>query len=63
MFLQISTSEGNSYSSLDALLCGMVVIASNMGLFYKDVPDDCFIKIDWKKNNDVEYVQNKLEYV
>ena len=62
MFLQISTSEGNSYASLDALLCAMVVIASNVGLFYKDVPDDCFVKIDWKKNNDVKYVQSKLEY-
>ena len=40
IFLQLSNSEGNSYATLDALLCGLVVISSNVGLFYKDVPED-----------------------
>ena len=62
IFLQLSNSEGNSYASLDALLCGLVVVASNVGLFYGDIPEDCFVKLDWTKNNDVEYVKNKLEY-
>lgn len=62
IFLQISNSEGNSYATLDALLCGMVVVASDVGLFYKDVPDDCFVKLDWKRNGDVDYVRERLEY-
>jgi glycosyltransferase involved in cell wall biosynthesis len=33
IFLQISLSEGNSYSTLDALLCGLPIVASNVGLF------------------------------
>ena len=62
MFLQLSTSEGNSYATLDALLCGLVVISSNVGLFYKDVPEDCFVKIDWKKLNNVPYLIEKIKY-
>jgi glycosyltransferase involved in cell wall biosynthesis len=62
IFLQISNSEGNSYASLDAMLCGLVIVASNVGLFYKDVPDDCFVKLEWEKNNDIKYVEEKLKY-
>lgn len=60
IFLQISNSEGNSYASLDALICGLPIVASNVGLFYKDVPEDCFVKMDWRKNQDVKYVKRKL---
>ena len=62
IFLQISNSEGNSYATLDALLCGIPVVASNVGLFYKDVPEDCFVKIEWERNNDVDYVEERLKY-
>lgn len=62
VFLQLSLCEGNSYSTLDALLCGIPVVSSNVGLFYKDVPDDCFVKIEWERNNDIKYVKSKLEY-
>ena len=62
MFLQLSTSEGNSYATLDALLCGLVVISSDVGLFYKDVPENCFVKLDWKKLNDVSYLTEKINY-
>ena len=61
IFLQISNSEGNSYATLDAMICGLVIVASNVGLFYKDVPGDCFIKLDWEKNGDADYVKNKIE--
>jgi hypothetical protein len=60
IFLQISMSEGNSYATLDALLCGLVIVASNVGLFYKDVPDNCFIKLEWEKNKDHDYVKQKI---
>lgn len=62
IFLQLSNSEGNSYATLDALLCGIPVVSSNVGLFYKDVPEDCFVKLDWTKINDVKYVEEKLKY-
>jgi glycosyltransferase involved in cell wall biosynthesis len=60
IFLQIATSEGNSYATLDALICGLVIVASDVGLFYKDVPENCFVKLDWRKNNDVDYVEEKI---
>jgi len=62
IFLQLSNCEGNSYASLDALICGMVVVSSNVGLFYKDIPEDCFVKIDWEKRNNLDYVKEKLNY-
>ena len=62
IFLQISNSEGNAYATLDALACGLPIVASNVGLFYKDVPEDCFVKLDWQRNNDEEYVRSKLLY-
>tara|TARA_Y100000816_G_scaffold281100_1_gene255264 strand:- start:54 stop:1910 length:1857 start_codon:yes stop_codon:yes gene_type:complete len=62
IFLQISNSEGNSYATLDAMLCGLVIVASNVGLFYKDVPENCFVKLDWTKNNDIDYVEKQIKY-
>ena len=62
MFLQISLCEGNSYATLDALICGLVIIASDVGAFYKDVPENCFVKLDWRRNNDINYVQSKIDY-
>ena len=56
-FYKYPNSEGNSYATLDALICGLPVVASNVGLFYKDVPEDCFVKIEWRKNHDVEYIR------
>jgi len=54
--------EGFSYSALDALLCGIPVISTNTGLFYSDIPEDCFVKIDWLRRNDLNYVKEKLDY-
>jgi FkbM family methyltransferase len=76
IFLQLSVSEGNSYATLDALMCGLVVVASNVGLFYKDCDTsssisnsvlqlenlECFVKIDWQRNGDVDYVLERLQY-
>lgn len=61
IFLQISSSEGNSFATLDALICGLVVVASDVGLFYKDVPDNCFVKMDWRRQDDPNYVRKCLE--
>ena len=62
IFLQVSNCEGYSYATLDALICGLVTVASDVGLFYKDVPDNCFVKLDWRKNGDIDYVKERLEY-
>ena len=62
IFLQLSLCEGNSYATLDALLCGIPVVSSDVGIFYKDVPEDCFVKIDWRRNNDLKYIEEKLNY-
>ena len=62
IFLQISNSEGNSYATLDALICGLPVVSSNVGLFYKDVPEDCYVKLEWERNGDAKYVEDKLKY-
>lgn len=62
IFLNLSLCEGFSYSALDALLCGLLVISTDVGVFYKDVPDDCFVKLEWDKINDINYVISKIEY-
>lgn len=62
VFLQLSLCEGNAYSTIDALICGLPIVASNVGLFYKDVPEDCFVKIEWEKNNDIDYIKEKIKY-
>ena len=62
IFLQLSLCEGNSYATLDALVCGIPVVSSDVGIFYKDVPEDCFVKIDWQRNNDLNYIEEKLNY-
>ena len=62
LFLQLSLCEGYSYASLDALICGIPVVSSNVGLFYKDIPEDCFVKIEWERNNDLNYIEEKIKY-
>ena len=62
IFLQISNSEGFSYAALDAILCGIPVVSSDVGFCYKDIPDNCFVRLDWKRNGDVDYVRERLEY-
>jgi len=62
IYLQLSICEGFSYSTLDAFLCGNVVVATDVGLTYKDVPEDCFVKLDYKRINDTEYILEKLTY-
>jgi hypothetical protein len=28
----------------------------------KDIPEHCFVKLDWRRNNDINYVQSKIDY-
>ena len=65
IFLQLSMCEGNSYSSLDALITGQVLISTNVGLGWK-LDKDIFVELDWEKcyeeNIDYEYLCNKIRY-
>ena len=62
IYLNLSLCEGFSYSALDALLCGLVIVSTNVGFFYKDIPEDCFVKIEWEKRDEVGYIYSKLKY-
>ena len=62
LFLQLSLCEGFSYAALDALMMGIPVVSTDTGVFYKDVPEDCFVKIEWERNQDLDYILEKLEY-
>lgn len=62
IFLQLSLSERYSYSTLDAFLTGNVIVATDVGLTYKDVPEDCYVKLDYTKINDINYLLDKLYY-
>ena len=66
LFLQIANSEGYSYASNDALINGLVTIATNVGGFAGDVDKNCYVELDWKKcygdNIDYEYLCNKIRY-
>lgn len=49
IYLMIANSEAGPYTSVDAMMCGLVNISTDVGIFTGDVPDDCFVKIDWNK--------------
>ena len=61
MFLQLSNTEGFSYATLDAMLCGLVIIGTPVGILY-EVPDDCFVKIEIDKIYDISYMSDKLNH-
>lgn len=61
LFLQISNSEGNSYATLDAALCGMAIIATKVGLFF-EVPTDCFVAVDLDQIYNVTYMEERIKY-
>tara|TARA_R110002072_G_scaffold84065_10_gene190589 strand:- start:702 stop:1865 length:1164 start_codon:yes stop_codon:yes gene_type:complete len=62
LYLSLSLCEGNSYALLDALLCGLPIVSTDTGMFYKDVPNDCFVKVEWQRRNDIEYIREKITY-
>lgn len=62
IFLQLSLCEGYSYATLDAFLSGNVIVATDVGLTYKDVPEDCYVKLDYTKITDINYILHKLQY-
>tara|TARA_B100001248_G_C27386794_1_gene460099 strand:- start:1599 stop:2648 length:1050 start_codon:yes stop_codon:yes gene_type:complete len=63
IYLQLSVAEGFSYSCLDGFNHNLLICGTNVGLLYKDVPKNIFVKINWKKRDDIEYVAKKIEYL
>lgn len=50
IYLSLSLSEGCSYASLDALACGLPVISTDCGLFYKDIKPAASISYEDRDN-------------
>ncbi len=61
IYLLLSNSEGTPYAALDAMACGLVIVATNVGIFEYDVPEDCFVKMDWRRVSDPNYVKKKVD--
>lgn len=64
IYLMISNSEAGPYTSIDATICGLVNISTNIGIFEGDVPKNCYVEIDWKMcygdDIDYNYLCNKI---
>ena len=64
MYLMIVNSEAGPYTSVDAMICGLVNISTNVGIFTSDVPNSCFVKMNWGKcygkNIDYDYIANSI---
>ena len=64
IYLALSLCEGNSYSALDALACGIPVLSTDVGLFGGDCPTGvCGEIIDWKERNNTVLIEEKLDYM
>lgn len=61
LFLQISKYEGIQTSILDAAMLGIAIVGTPVGLL-KEVPSDCYVKIDTEKIYDLEYMYEKMKY-
>ena len=62
IFLNISNSEGNAYAIVDAMICGLPIVTTKVGLFFGDVPSNCFVELNLEKINSPEYIQERINY-
>lgn len=63
IYLSLSIHEGNSYALLDAFNKNLLICCTNVGLAYKDIPDDTAVILDWEKSLDMNYVAEKIRYL
>lgn len=63
IYLCLSVSEGNSYSMMDAIACGLPVLSTDVGLFYGDYDKRLGEVISWKDRNNFSLIREKLEYI
>lgn len=62
IYLQLHEKGEFSYDALDAMQCGVCVVATNSGIFYRDVPKCCFVELETSLCSDTSYVSRKLAY-
>jgi hypothetical protein len=63
IYLCLSVSEGNSYSMMDAIACGLPVLSTNVGLFYGDHTSILGESISWKERDNIDLILDKLMYI
>ena len=62
LFLNLSNSEGYSYAAVDAMICGLPIVTTRVGVFFNDVPSNCYVELDLEKLNDFNYLEERIEY-
>jgi hypothetical protein len=65
IFLQLSTAEGNSYATLDAFACGLLVIGTNVGLLYdlEKSQSTAAMVFDWKKMGETQFMADQIRKI
>lgn len=62
IFLNLSKHLNSVYEVLDAAVCGVVIVSTNIGICL-EMPKNCFVVIDYDKGSaDEEYVDEKLRF-
>ena len=47
---------------VDAMICGLPIVTTKVGLFFDDVPSNCFVELNLEKINSPEYIQERINY-
>ena len=42
------------------IICGIPLVSTSTGFRHKDIPEDCYVKIELDKVNDIEYLCEKI---
>jgi len=60
IYLSLSACEGNSYAMMDAIACGIPVVATDVGLFGGNYDKRLGEKISWKDRGNVSVIKEQL---
>lgn len=63
IYLSLSVSEGNSYSMMDAIACGLPVLGTDVGLLGGNYDPRLGEVISWRERNNLLLIEEKLEYI
>jgi predicted O-linked N-acetylglucosamine transferase (SPINDLY family) len=71
IYLSLSLSEGCPYSDMDALNKNLILISTNVGFVYGNIPENVCTIFDWEKRNNIDYLEtlvrdtwkNKQQYI
>ena len=61
MYLQLSNHDNSVYEVLDAAVCGIVILSTNIGAC-SDMPGDCYVRVEHHKARDKDYMAGRIEY-